>query len=128
MYKNTDEYGVVSTLIYGIQWDSVMNWAKCGNNMRDKNTYTATPYEKTEMEEVLLTTGASSEFSKQGIYDLAGNVWEWTLDNYTSVSSYPCVNRGGIYDGDGGSSPASSRGSDNTTFSYDFVGFRVAIY
>ena len=41
---------------------------------------------KGSSKEILLSTGASETFSKQGIYDLAGNVWEWTLE-YTAYSS-----------------------------------------
>ena len=42
MYTGND-YGVVSTLIYGIQWDSIMCWAQCYNNTRATSTYTSKP-------------------------------------------------------------------------------------
>lgn len=76
---------------------------------------------------VLLSTGASEEFSKQGIYDFAGNVYEWTLD-YTSLSSIPCVRRGGDYTNNGSSGPAVIRYGDTTTNFSDRIGFRVSIY
>ena len=40
---------------------------------------------------VLLTTGATKRNSKMNIYDLAGNVCEWTLESY---DTYDRVNRG----------------------------------
>ena len=76
---------------------------------------------------LLLSTGASDTFSKQGIYDLAGNVWEWTLE-YTSYSSSACAKRGGSYQIDGSVVPVAYRGSYSTTKYYRFVGFRVALY
>lgn len=77
---------------------------------------------------ILLSTGASDDFSKQNIYDMAGNVYEWTLE-YTSSTNYPCVGRGGYYSSRGSYSPASNRGSNNTT-SYNGYGygFRVSLY
>ena len=91
-------------------------------------TWTSGAYgEKTSAKSVLLSTGASSEFSKMGISDLAGNVWEWTLE-YTSYSSYPCACRGGNYVSDGSYCPASNRVSDSTTISNFIVGFRPALY
>ena len=76
---------------------------------------------------VLLSTGASETFSKQGIYDLAGNVWEWTLE-YTANSSYPCAIRGGSYNNDGSIFPAASRNNGDTTFYNDGFGFRLSLY
>ena len=43
---------------------------------------------------ILLTTGASDTCKKMNIYDLAGNVYEWTLE-YTGNSGVPCALRGG---------------------------------
>ena len=75
---------------------------------------------------ILLTTGASDACKKMNIYDLAGNVSEWTLE-YTAAPA-PCACRGGFYCVDGSDYPASERGSDGTTRSYDFVGFRPSLF
>ena len=61
------------------------------------------------------------------IYDLAGNVWEWTLEKSTTTRD-PCARRGGSYGLDGSSYPASSRGSTSTSGSGDGIGFRPALY
>ncbi len=76
---------------------------------------------------ILLSTGASDTFSKQGIYDLAGNVWEWTLE-YSSRSSSPCLTRGGDYDYSGSSSPAACHGSSSTTDYNSSIGFRASLF
>ena len=61
------------------------------------------------------------------IYDFAGNELEWTLEN-TSDSSYPCANRGGVYNDAGSDTPASYRDNSYTTDSDFNVGFRPALY
>ena len=75
---------------------------------------------------ILLTTGATEATNLQNIYDIAGNVWEWTKEN--SSTSNPCVHRGGSYYGMGSSNPAKNRDSAATNISYDNVGFRIVLW
>ena len=76
---------------------------------------------------ILLTTGADTSFGIKNIYDIAGNVWEWTLEK-TSVTSSPCATRGGRYDYNGSGSPASYRNYYDTSYGYINLGFRVSLY
>ena len=64
------------------------------------------------------------------IYDLAGNVYEWTLE-YDASEVSPlvlCTIRGGTYGGSGSGNPASYRNGDGTVFNYDKIGFRASLY
>ena len=76
---------------------------------------------------VLLSTGATERNSKMNIYDLAGNVWEWTLEQSTDTD-IPCAGSGGDCTYSGSRYPASGRSSNSTSSSYDRVGFRPALY
>ena len=60
---------------------------------------------------VLLTTGASERNSTLGIYDLAGNVWEWTLEN-SGGSIFADVSRGGGAENESYNSVGSSSFTD----------------
>ena len=51
-------------------------------------------YVKPESSRVLVTTGGKDRNRVLNIYDLAGNVWEWTLE-YTEDTTGSCVHRGG---------------------------------
>lgn len=73
---------------------------------------------------ILLTTGASDACKKMNIYDLAGNVDEWTLEY--APTSYPCVWRGGNYYG--AVTQASNRTGANMTGSYNSTGFRPSLF
>ena len=88
---------------------------------------TATEKSKTSSESILLSTGADDSFSKMGIYDLAGNVFEWTLE-YTSITYRPCANRGGYYYNTGSNDPASYRNYFDTTNAINCYGFRCVLY
>ena len=81
---------------------------------------------KTDSESILLTTGASDNFKAKNIFDLAGNVYEWTMEAYGSASR---VTRGGGYGGPGSAFTASSRnGGGFPTNSNVRTGFRPALY
>ena len=72
-------------------------------------------------EYTLLTTGATKRNSGINIFDLAGNLCEYTLEQ----SEQKSVIRGGIYTEAGDSSSASSRKIESDT---NIVGFRVCLY
>ena len=100
--------------------------AKYSNNSGvSYNQVSAEGYEKPNSYK-LLTTGATERNSAVGIFDLAGNVEEWTLEK-TINSNNHCSYRGGSY-GDSGSDGSASDRSDNTSGSSDNIGFRPALY
>ena len=76
---------------------------------------------------ILLTTGASDTCKKMNIYDLAGNVWEWTLENTASTYN-PCAFRGGCCSSNGSVFPASCRDGNSATSSSSNIGFRSSLY
>ena len=81
---------------------------------------------KLENKGVLLTTGASSSQNmKMNIYDLAGNLYEWTLEKSTNPYG-PCADRGGNYDTNG-TNTASYRSYTSTILSSG-AGLRSALY
>ena len=81
---------------------------------------------KTAKESILLTTGASEDFKTKNIYDLAGNVYEWT--NEAFVTAYR-VGRGGFYFFSGANYPVSSRYTYRILgYSDVIVGFRPTLY
>ena len=76
---------------------------------------------------ILVTTGTSEKNKVMNIYDVAGNVWEWTLEK-TSFTDRSCANRGGSFCGTGSTDPVSRRGDDTTDSSLFYVGFRVSLF
>ena len=75
---------------------------------------------------ILLTTGATEATDLQNIYDIAGNVHEWTLEFYDT--SNPCVGRGGGYVSNGSSNPAKNRYNYNTGNFVSNLSFRVGLW
>ena len=78
---------------------------------------------------ILVTTGTSETNKVMNIYDIAGNVWEWTLE----LTSYPgtnrpCAYRGGNYYDTGSNFPAAYRISNSTDFSSGSIGIRVSLF
>lgn len=91
MYANNQ--AVFSTMITSKEWDAIMSFTGYGSGTRPINTYTTTPdksgseYKVTTTNTDLSGTAYEEEIDtytdtydvSKNIYDLAGNVTEWTL-------------------------------------------------
>ena len=76
---------------------------------------------------ILLTTGGTEQSKVMNIYDIAGNVWEWTLEK-TSDTGAPCALRGGGFIDTGSDGPATDRYANYVGDSYRYIGFRVSLF
>ena len=76
---------------------------------------------------ILVTTGTSEKNKVMNIYDVAGNVWEWTLEK-TSSTGMPCAGRGGDFSYPGSDSPAARRDVLATAYTNLSIGFRVSLF
>ena len=78
---------------------------------------------------ILYTAGATTKSIQKNIYDLAGNVNEWTLEYCPSYPGYTCVFRGGAFNQQGTAQPSSYRMYCHPNINFDeSIGFRVSIY
>jgi len=99
---------------------------KAKYSLDNATTWLASPYEKIIKSPVVLTTGANSLFSKQNIYDLGGNVSEWTF-NVILDGTTPRGGNGGNYF-ETNNNVANYCGTYDTTTGARNVGFRVTIF
>ena len=85
---------VTSTLIYGVQWDAIMQWidpayreGSCESNSFVRDSSGKGYYNQSAP----TVTGSISSYAVNNIYDLGGNVVEWTME---SIDTDYRVNRG----------------------------------
>ena len=133
--KCTSKYtgkSYTSSLLTGAAWDRTLGWIyETGNktemqivgDSKDWGNYNDDTFSGTTG---LINTGSKEETKANNIYDLAGNVWEWTTEAMLPDSQ---VIRGGFYGSSASNIPSCSR---NDRFSPDdtsgSIGFRPAIY
>ena len=106
-----------SDLMNSYAWDTAIVFIQnCGTNVKYslQNSLNAT----------LLQTGTTEDI-QCNIYDMSSNIFEWTTETTNNINS-PCGGQGGNYYNR--SSNASSRGSNSTSYSNTFIGFRPILY
>ena len=91
MYKKQKEYtsknnitSVKSSMIWGSQYDAMLNWALTG---RDKGKVTAIGNGNHNGTGVV-NTGTSTADKINNIFDLSGNLCEWTLEGFDTFARY----------------------------------------
>ena len=131
-------------MIWGNQWDRTMQWliesgAKTKEEVISDSTswgnYSNATFQyinssgvtatKNENSNTRIPTGSSDYTKANNIYDLAGNVCEWTMEAYST--SYRVL-RGGHYYFNGTSYPARVRNNRNPSVGDLYYGCRAALY
>ena len=136
-YKN-----VKTKLVSSYAWDTAIAFIQKTNsdygrsseegNYKDSPTFNYTGIADTEKNKQTKANGTSTLIPTGqttgvcNIYDMGGNVWEWTTESYSYASS-PCTCRGGRYNYDFASIPAGSR-RYNSGSAYDDIGFRSTLF
>ena len=135
---------VETGMIWGNQWDRTLMWlietgSKTKEQIADDSTswgnyYNATfeyvnssgsTATKNEGSSTRIPTGSAEYTKANNIYDLVGNVRDWTMEAYSTNNR---VFRGGIFSNDGDSYPADNRIYVYPSFSYSSYGCRSALY
>ena len=75
----------------------------------------------------ILTTGSTNQVQKKHIYDVEGNLWEWTEDASFYSNTYYLLRGGGFCDAYG-AYPACYRITPPASNTDTHRGFRVALY
>ena len=139
---------VKTSMIWGTQYDQVMNWLiKSGEKTPldiNKGSVAWGNYSDVEFEYYTNTSketatknlgsgtriasGAYEGAKANNIYDLAGNVLLWTLDDCSSGSGFIRCYRGGSYGDCGTDKYASYRFNTFPPHSYYNLGFGVGLY
>ena len=129
-------------LMYGVEWDSVLNWLKDNATISSSNTGETKTMDISDIQTnssswgnyldstgdatsepwksyIRQNTGASEYWKANNIYDLAGNVYEWTQEKY-STGAYRAY-RGGFCSYYGGNPPAAYRDYSSESYSNEKI-------
>ena len=106
---------VYTGMIWGCQWDATMRWMQTSTNTEVANFPTNSAgkgnYDGTQgSTNAPIPTGSNSSYSVNNIYDMAGNVTDWTLE---AAHAHSRTHRGGSFD---------------TVSSYNSAGTRITTY
>ena len=133
-------YKAFTKIVSSYAWDTTMEFLKKVNSDYTSNSeegnYTATTFSYTDITgerkikesgvSVLVPTGQTTPVCN--IYDMGGNVKEWSTEN-SSENGYPCVTRGGDYDNISNTThPAGNRIGIYDGNSASVYGFRLTLF
>ena len=144
-FKTQQNYSssVTTKLVSSYAWDTAIAFIQKINsdygssseegNYKDSPTFNYTGIADTEKNKqtkvkgksTLIPTGQTTGVCN--IYDMGGNVYEWTTESY-SYTDYPYTSRGGFYVSYFASNPAGYRYKCLSDSAYDYIGFRATLF
>ena len=129
----SNEY-VQTGLLTGKAWDTTCHWIEDSlKSINESASLTDSRYygnyknslaPANENSGTKRAAGFSENWKTKNIYDLAGNVWEWTSE----ANSSRFIRRGGSCSCDGSGVPVSCRIDNDVSFTNGAVGFRSRLY
>lgn len=103
--------GMKSSMIFGSQWDQMMIWMRNARNIKDNTKFYI--IDSSNMGNYADTSGGKAkvsgyieDYSVKHIFDLASNLYDWTIESYLSSNR---VARGGDFYLNSSGAPASYR-------------------
>ena len=119
---------VYTGMIWGCQWDATLRWMQTSTNSEVANFPTNSTgkgnYQGTNGN-APIPTGSNNSYSVNNIYDMAGNVLDWTLE---ALGSFTRISCGGYYDYQPLNSSASYGNGWEPTRSDSSRGCRSTLY
>ena len=137
-FSTKQGYKAKTKLVSSYAWDTTIAFIQKVNsdygNRSAEGNYSDTTFSYTDItgasqtkasnSQVLVPTGQTTPVCN--IYDMGGNVWEWTTESY-SYTGFPYARRGGYYLFNVASYPAGYRYYYSDNASADF-GFRLTLF
>ena len=137
-FKNQQGYKAKTKLVSSYAWDTTIAFMQkvnsdYGSSSEEGNYYdttfsytdiTGASQTKENESKVLVPTGQTTPVCN--IYDMGGNVWEWTTESYSNTNS-PSALRGGGCNHNFANSPAGIRSHSSGTANAD-LGFRLTLF
>ena len=126
MYKKNEseikDKDAISTLVYGVQWDQTVRFIeKNYPGISKENNSSYGNYGNNPK----IYTGSNQLYKQNNIYDMCGNVREWTMEAYLPENNR--VRRGG-YCGKDNNDTISIRTPNGAHANDSYFGFRIALY
>ncbi len=124
MYSENDFFE--TDLINSYAWDTTCTWLRNTGTNIDDSTDIGNYQNNNDSQNKIVATGSSENWKTNNIYDMAGNAWEYTTEEFGEHERYH-MGRGGGYWNEGDMYPISSRGQSDDSANLA-IGFRVVMY
>ncbi len=123
---------VKSHLTFGAEYDSVLEWfiktkVKTPAEIAEDSTEWGNHWNTENSPRKVVETGGREKWCVNNIYDFAGNVGEWTQEQYESWYSGYRVIRGDVYGNNEGNYPVTYRFYNNPNNDHYRTCFRAAL-